>query len=236
MLSGSESLAWVRSVRSTCATPAPARCACARCARRSAGAPRRWSSPAGCPTRNARPCGRPSRRVNSPGPVKYGYLSVGVVEDGDRAMRGRTVFCLHPHQTEYVVPATAACPVPERRATEPGGAGGDGRDGGERGLGRGRAARRPGQRGRRRHGRLLRGAAARRSSPGVRVELVDVDPDPRVGGRRPGRRLRAARAGRRRPRPRRAHERDRGRAPALPRPARDRGLRRRAELVRRRAR
>jgi NADPH:quinone reductase-like Zn-dependent oxidoreductase len=48
-----------------------------------------------------------------PGPVKYGYLSVGVVEEGLRALRGRTVFCLHPHQTAYVVPAVAAYPVPE---------------------------------------------------------------------------------------------------------------------------
>jgi hypothetical protein len=48
-----------------------------------------------------------------PGPVKYGYLSVGVVEAGDSSLRGRTVFCLHPHQTEYVVPATAVFAVPD---------------------------------------------------------------------------------------------------------------------------
>ena len=48
-----------------------------------------------------------------PGPVKYGYLSVGVVEHGPRALLGRTVFCLHPHQTAYVVPAGAVVPVPE---------------------------------------------------------------------------------------------------------------------------
>jgi threonine dehydrogenase-like Zn-dependent dehydrogenase len=47
-----------------------------------------------------------------PGPVKYGYLSVGVVEEGPASLRGRTVFCLHPHQTEYVVPATAVTVVP----------------------------------------------------------------------------------------------------------------------------
>jgi threonine dehydrogenase-like Zn-dependent dehydrogenase len=48
-----------------------------------------------------------------PGPVKYGYLSVGVVEQGEAALRGRTVFCLHPHQTAYVVPASAVAVVPD---------------------------------------------------------------------------------------------------------------------------
>jgi NADPH:quinone reductase-like Zn-dependent oxidoreductase len=48
-----------------------------------------------------------------PGPVKYGYLSVGVVERGPAALVGRTVFCLHPHQTAYVVPAAAVVPVPD---------------------------------------------------------------------------------------------------------------------------
>lgn len=48
-----------------------------------------------------------------PGPVKYGYLNVGVVEDGPSELRGRTVFCLHPHQTAYVVPASAVTVVPQ---------------------------------------------------------------------------------------------------------------------------
>jgi NADPH:quinone reductase-like Zn-dependent oxidoreductase len=48
-----------------------------------------------------------------PGPVKYGYLSVGVVEDGPAELCGRTVFCLFPHQTRYVVPADAVVPVPD---------------------------------------------------------------------------------------------------------------------------
>jgi threonine dehydrogenase-like Zn-dependent dehydrogenase len=48
-----------------------------------------------------------------PGPVKYGYLSVGQVEQGSAALRGRTVFCLHPHQTAYVVPADAVVVVPD---------------------------------------------------------------------------------------------------------------------------
>jgi threonine dehydrogenase-like Zn-dependent dehydrogenase len=48
-----------------------------------------------------------------PGPVKYGYLSVGAVEEGPPALRGRTVFCLYPHQTAYVVPAEAVSVVPD---------------------------------------------------------------------------------------------------------------------------
>jgi threonine dehydrogenase-like Zn-dependent dehydrogenase len=48
-----------------------------------------------------------------PGPVKYGYLNVGVVELGPPELRGRTVFCLFPHQTAYVVPAQAVVVVPD---------------------------------------------------------------------------------------------------------------------------
>jgi threonine dehydrogenase-like Zn-dependent dehydrogenase len=48
-----------------------------------------------------------------PGPVKYGYLSVGVVEHGPPQLLGRTVFCLYPHQTAYVVPAAAVVVVPD---------------------------------------------------------------------------------------------------------------------------
>ena len=48
-----------------------------------------------------------------PGPVKYGYLNVGVVERGAPDLVGRTVFSLFPHQTAYVVPAGAVTPVPE---------------------------------------------------------------------------------------------------------------------------
>jgi len=48
-----------------------------------------------------------------PWPVKYGYLSVGVVEHGPPELRGRTVFCLYPHQTAYVVPAEAVAVVPD---------------------------------------------------------------------------------------------------------------------------
>ncbi|MFD7440097.1 zinc-binding alcohol dehydrogenase [Streptomyces sp. NPDC059909] len=48
-----------------------------------------------------------------PGPVKYGYLNVGLVEEGPEHLVGRTVFCLYPHQSRYVVPASAVTPVPE---------------------------------------------------------------------------------------------------------------------------
>jgi threonine dehydrogenase-like Zn-dependent dehydrogenase len=53
----------------------------------------------------------PFQEGEFPGPVKYGYLNVGVVEQG--ALAGRTVFCLYPHQTRYVVPAAAVTPVPD---------------------------------------------------------------------------------------------------------------------------
>ncbi|HEX3815554.1 MAG TPA: zinc-binding alcohol dehydrogenase [Mycobacteriales bacterium] len=55
----------------------------------------------------------PFQEGDFPGPVKYGYLNVGVVEHGPADLRGRTVFCLFPHQTAYVVPAQAVTVVPE---------------------------------------------------------------------------------------------------------------------------
>ncbi|MFD0663660.1 zinc-dependent alcohol dehydrogenase [Thermocatellispora tengchongensis] len=54
----------------------------------------------------------PFQEGEFPGPVKYGYLSVGVVEEGPAHLRGRAVFCLYPHQTRYVVPAAAVTPLP----------------------------------------------------------------------------------------------------------------------------
>ncbi|PFG39290.1 threonine dehydrogenase-like Zn-dependent dehydrogenase [Georgenia soli] len=47
-----------------------------------------------------------------PGAVKYGYLSVGVVEKGPEELVGRRVFCLYPHQDRYVVPVNALTLVP----------------------------------------------------------------------------------------------------------------------------
>jgi threonine dehydrogenase-like Zn-dependent dehydrogenase len=54
----------------------------------------------------------PFQEGDFPGPVKYGYLNVGVVEQGPAALRGRTVFTLFPHQSAFVVPAGAVIPVP----------------------------------------------------------------------------------------------------------------------------
>ncbi|MEU0360220.1 zinc-dependent alcohol dehydrogenase [Streptomyces cyaneofuscatus] len=55
----------------------------------------------------------PFQEGEFPGPVKYGYLSVGVVEEGPAHLLNRTVFCLHPHQSRYVVPASSVTPVPD---------------------------------------------------------------------------------------------------------------------------
>ena len=55
----------------------------------------------------------PFQEGDFPGPVKYGYLNVGLVERGPEALVGRTVFCLYPHQTAYVVPAAAVTVVPD---------------------------------------------------------------------------------------------------------------------------
>jgi threonine dehydrogenase-like Zn-dependent dehydrogenase len=55
----------------------------------------------------------PFQEGDFPAPVKYGYLNVGAVERGPDELRGRTVFCLYPHQSAYVVPATAVTLVPD---------------------------------------------------------------------------------------------------------------------------
>ena len=55
----------------------------------------------------------PFQEGEFPGPVKYGYASVGMVEDGPPALRGRAVFCLYPHQTRYQVPAEAVHLLPD---------------------------------------------------------------------------------------------------------------------------
>jgi 2-desacetyl-2-hydroxyethyl bacteriochlorophyllide A dehydrogenase len=55
----------------------------------------------------------PFQAGDFPAPVKYGYASVGEVEQGPPALVGRAVFCLHPHQSRYVVPADAVHLLPE---------------------------------------------------------------------------------------------------------------------------
>ena len=48
-----------------------------------------------------------------PFPVKYGYATVGRIEHGPEALQGRAVFTLHPHQTLFNIPASAAILLPE---------------------------------------------------------------------------------------------------------------------------
>ncbi|HEX5202912.1 MAG TPA: zinc-binding alcohol dehydrogenase [Actinoplanes sp.] len=55
----------------------------------------------------------PFQEGDFPAPVKYGYLNVGVVEEGPAELRNRVIFCLYPHQTRYTVPATAVTLVPD---------------------------------------------------------------------------------------------------------------------------
>ena len=56
-----------------------------------------------------------------PFPVKYGYCATGTVEIGPPELRGRAVFCLHPHQDVFNAPFTMLVPLPDglppRRAT-----------------------------------------------------------------------------------------------------------------------
>ena len=56
----------------------------------------------------------PFQEGELPGPVKYGYLNVGVVEAGSAALLGRDVFSLTPHQTAGIVPAAAVVPIPDQ--------------------------------------------------------------------------------------------------------------------------
>ncbi len=63
----------------------------------------------------------PFQEGSFPGPVKYGYMSVGEVllqgspdgPGGSEELVGRRVFCLHPHQTKYWVPQEAVVPLPD---------------------------------------------------------------------------------------------------------------------------
>jgi threonine dehydrogenase-like Zn-dependent dehydrogenase len=63
----------------------------------------------------------PHQAGEFPGPVKYGYCAVARVIEGPAALIGQTVFALHPHQSEFILPAEALTPLPDglpaRRAT-----------------------------------------------------------------------------------------------------------------------
>jgi len=48
-----------------------------------------------------------------PFPVKYGYATVGRVEDGSAALRGRNVFALYPHQTSFNISVASVIVVPD---------------------------------------------------------------------------------------------------------------------------
>jgi threonine dehydrogenase-like Zn-dependent dehydrogenase len=48
-----------------------------------------------------------------PFPVKYGYATVGRVEQGGETLAGRTVFVLHPHQTLFNVASDRLIPLPD---------------------------------------------------------------------------------------------------------------------------
>lgn len=62
----------------------------------------------------------PMQEGGFPGPVKYGYALVGVVEAGPGRLIGKRVFALHPHQDICLIKADACRPipaaVPDRRA------------------------------------------------------------------------------------------------------------------------
>jgi threonine dehydrogenase-like Zn-dependent dehydrogenase len=59
----------------------------------------------------------PFQEGDFPGPVKYGYSSVGEVlevpEEAPRSLLGSQVFCLYPHQDFYLVPVSALSPLPK---------------------------------------------------------------------------------------------------------------------------
>jgi len=55
----------------------------------------------------------PLQEGDFPFPVKYGYAAVGIVDDGPEALRGRSVFVLHPHQDRFVCDVSWLTPLPE---------------------------------------------------------------------------------------------------------------------------
>lgn len=55
----------------------------------------------------------PFQAGDFPAPVKYGYCSVGEIEEGPAGSIGHRVFCLYPHQTHYQVPVEQTHPLPE---------------------------------------------------------------------------------------------------------------------------
>jgi len=59
----------------------------------------------------------PYQEGDFPFPVKYGYATVGRIEDGPEELRGRTVFTLYPHQNLFNIPAGAVSVTAGKRAS-----------------------------------------------------------------------------------------------------------------------
>lgn len=55
----------------------------------------------------------PFQQGDLPGAVTYGYLNVGVVQEGPPDWVGRRIFSLHPHQDLFVSPVSALTAVPD---------------------------------------------------------------------------------------------------------------------------
>ena len=55
----------------------------------------------------------PFQAGDFPAPVKYGYSNVGAIESGPADLVGSTAFSLFPHQTRFVIPASALYVLPD---------------------------------------------------------------------------------------------------------------------------
>lgn len=65
------------------------------------------------PPRVAEQMRAPHQEGQFPGPVKFGYLSVGIIEEGPEEWLGQRVFCLNPHQDRYVAPVDSLTRIPD---------------------------------------------------------------------------------------------------------------------------
>ena len=65
------------------------------------------------PPRVAEAMRAPHQEGSFPSPVKFGYLSVGIVEQGPEGWVGQKVFCLNPHQDRYVIATDALTRIPD---------------------------------------------------------------------------------------------------------------------------
>ncbi|MBO0739360.1 MAG: zinc-binding alcohol dehydrogenase [Alphaproteobacteria bacterium] len=117
----------------------------------------------------------PFQEGEFPAPVKYGYSTVGIVEEGPREILGRRVFCLHPHQDRFIVPREAVIDIPDEIPDRRAGLAAN-METAVNGLWD--AAPGPGDRiaviGAGLVGSLTAALAAR--LPGAEVELIDIDP------------------------------------------------------------